>query len=115
VKLTKEQAKMVIEFFSQQAAEDLPVRDSNWKAWDRHMWMTCYTVSLAIERKINEHDWATLLNAALDWQSFDRDPAGYLYERGEDDNEHTNNYYHEVLQDVLSASIDTAFNTSKAA
>jgi len=115
VKLTKEQAKMVIEYFSQQAAQDAPVKDLDWKEWDKHMWMTNYQTSLAIERVINEHDWAALVNAALDYQSFDRDAAGYLHERGEDDTEYMNNYYHEVLEDALSAHIDVVFNTSKAA
>lgn len=115
MKLTKEQAKMVIEFFSAQAAEDLPVNDTVWTEWDKHTWMTCYTASLAIERKLNEHDWATLLNAQLACQSFDRDPAGYLYERGDDDTYKTRTTMRWTLQDVLSATIDDVFNTSKAA
>ena len=115
MKLTKEQSRMVIEYFATQAAEDAPATDLAWDNWDKHMWMTCYTVSLAIERIVNIKDWATLVNAAFDWQSFDRDSAAYLYERGDEDNEHNVNYYHGMLQDILSASIDTVFNTSKAA
>jgi len=113
-KLTKEQSRMVIEYFATQAAEDAPHHEDTVE-WDKHIWMTCYTASLAVERKINEHDWAVMVLAAMDWQSFERDGAAYLYERGDDDNEHNVNYYYETLQDVLSASIDTVFNTSKAA
>lgn len=113
-KLTVAQAKMVIEYFSTQAAEDAPHHEDT-AALDKHIWMTCYEVSLKIERKINEHDWAVLILDSMDWQSFERDPAAYLFERGDEDNEHTNNYYHEVLKDVLSASIDNAYNTTKAA
>jgi hypothetical protein len=115
MKLTKEQAKMVIEFYAVQAAQEAPVNDTVWTEWDKHTWVTNYQTSLAIERRLNEHDWATLVNAALDYQSFDRDPAGYLYERGEDDTYKTRTTMRWTLQDVLSASIDTAFNTSKAA
>lgn len=115
MKLTTEQYKMVIEYFATKAAEEAPVTDLDWKDWDKHMWMTCYQTSLAIERVINIKDWATLINAALDWQQFDRDADKWLFERGEDSLERNRFYYRGVLQDVLSASIDTAYNTSKAA
>jgi len=114
-KLTKEQSKMAIEYFAKQAAEEAPRTDKTWVYWDRHMWMTLYTASLAIERIINMSDWAALVNAALDSQSFDRDPAGYLHERGEPDTSQNVDYMRGVLEDVLSASIDTVFNTSRAA
>lgn len=113
MKLTATEAKMALEYFAQQAAQDAPVADLDWNNWDSHMWMTNYTASLAVERRINEHDWATLVNAALDLQSFDRDPEGYLNERGLYPADKFT--MHEDLQDVLSMSIDTAYNTSKAA
>ena len=116
MKLTKEQSKMVLEYFSAQAAQDAPVKDTIWTEWDKHMWMTNYQTSLAIERVIDMRDWAQLINAQLDCQTFDRDPAAYLYERGEDDPTADQRWYwHGVLQDVLSSCIDNAFNTSKAA
>jgi hypothetical protein len=116
VKLTKEQSKMVLEYFSAQAAQDAPLLSTSyWVEWDKHMWMTNYQTSLAIERRINEHDWATLVNAALDYQSFDRDPDAYLYERGYEVNADQKWYMKGLLQDVLSSCIDNAFNTSKAA
>lgn len=113
MKLTKEQAKMVIEYFAVKAAEEAPVTDLDWVAWDKHMWMTNYTVSLAIERVINMSDWATLLNAALDSQSFDRDPGGYLHQHGWTDS--TEDWMRGALEDILSSTIDTTFNTSKPA
>lgn len=115
MKLTKEQAKMVIEFFSQKAAEEAPVKDTVWTEWDKHMWMTNYQTSLAIERRIHESDWAQLINAQLDAQTYDRDPDAYLHERGYDANDAQKWYMHGVVQDVLSASIDGVFATSKAA
>ena len=113
MKLTKEQAKMVIEYFAKQAAEEAPVQDTTWNNWDKHMWLTCYTVSLAVERLINIKDWAALVNAALDSQRFDRDPEGYLHEHGWTDS--SKEWMHDTLDDVLSMHIDTAFNTSRAA
>lgn len=115
MKLTKEQSKMVIEYFATQAAEDAPFTTVDWAEWDKRIWMTNYAVSLAIQRRINEGDWAVLVMAAIDWQSFDRDPDGYLHERGYDANDAQKEYMSGVLQDVLSASIDSAFHTSKAA
>jgi hypothetical protein len=114
VKLTKEQSKMVIEFFAQQAAQEAPHHEDTAE-WDKHIWMTNYEASLAVERKINEHDWAVLVLTAVQWQSFDRDPYGYLNERGYNDTARNAHDMKHTLQDVLSTSIDTAFNTSKAA
>lgn len=113
MKLTKEQAKMVIEYFSQQAAQEAPVMDLDWKGWDSNMWLWNYKASIAIERVLNMSDWAALVNAQLDWQTFDRDPYGYLHQHGWTDS--TEDWMRETLQDVLSAQIDTVFNTSKAA
>jgi hypothetical protein len=115
VKLTKEQAKMVIEYFSRQAAEDAPVEDKGWTRWDRHMWMTCFQTSLAIERKIDESFWAQLINAQLDAQTFDRDPDGYLHERGYDGTEGQRLYMEDVLKDLVSSSIDQTYQMSQVA
>lgn len=106
---------MVIEYFSQQAAQELPVTDLDWSNWDKHMWLTCYDVSLKLERIVNPSDWAALLNAQLDWQTFDRNPDGYLHERGYDANDAQKHYMTGVLEDVLSMQIDMTYNTSKAA
>lgn len=113
-KLTAAQAKMVIEYFIKEAATNAPVTDLDWKDWDKHMWMTCYTTSLAIERRINERDWATLLNAALGLQQFDRDPEGYLFERGYDPAQDTA-FMQNILDDVFSATVDMVYSTSKLA
>jgi hypothetical protein len=115
VKLTKEQAKMVIEFYAKQAAQEAPVNDTVWTEWDKHTWMTCYQTSLAIERKIDESFWVQLINAQLDAQLFDRDPDGYLHERGYDANDAQRWYMKGVLEDLVSVSIDQAFQMSKAA
>lgn len=114
VKLTKPQALQVIEFFGAQAAEDAPVLDTDWTRWDKHMWMTCHKADLAIERQINPKDWVVLINTLLDFQYFDRDPAGYLNDRGDDDTEANRNGYDDRLKDLVSWAIDTAYRNSGA-
>jgi hypothetical protein len=115
VKLTPAETKMAIEYFSAQAAEDAPLVGTDWAEWDKHIWMTCYEASLKIERKINEAFWAQLILAHMEAQQFDRDPAAYLFERGDDDNETNRAYYHDVMKDLVSSSIDQTFQMSKAA
>lgn len=107
--LTEKQAKMVIEFFAQQAAEDFP-EDGG----DKHMWQTRYKASLAVERRIGSWWWTSLVNAQMDLQSFDRDPAGYLYERGEADWGSAIDDMGEHLKNQVSWSIDNVFRNSGA-
>jgi len=107
--LTAQQAKMVLEYFAQQAAEDAPEHNA-----DTHMWMTRYQASLAIERQITEEDWDALVVAMADYQSFDRDPYGYLHDRGLPSTTpewDAQNYY---LLDQVSWAIDTAYTCSGA-
>lgn len=109
-KLTEQQAKMVIEFLSEQAAQDYP--DGTFQEIEKHTWLTRYTASLAIERQITERDWEDLLNAQIVWQSFDRDPEGWLNERGFVDFGY---YKHaDALKDMVSSRIDNCYRNSGA-
>ena len=87
---------------------------TDWKVWDRHMWMTRMQVSLAIERQINLGSWDSLVNHMIDLQSFDRDPAGWLNENGEDDTYKTRTTTRWNLQDAVSSAIDNCYNNSGA-
>ena len=111
-KLTAQQAKMVLEYFARQAAEDYPVAQRHEQ--DKHMWMTRYQASLAIERQITELDWVTLLNATRDLQSFDRDPAGYLNEQGILDTETHRDWELIYVTDQVSWQLDNCYNNSGA-
>lgn len=111
LKLTEQQAKQVLEYFVQKAAEDAP-DTTDWQVWDKSMWMTCYQASIAIERQIKEQDWVSLVNYQLDLQSFDRDPDGYLHERGY--TEKDKDYMHDTLKDLVSWGIDTVLKNSGA-
>lgn len=105
--LTARQAKMVIEYFAAQAAEDAPEQDDH-----KHMWMTRMQASLAIERQISPQDWYVLVVAMSNLQSFDRDPAGYLFDRGHEDTAITRENEHFYLNDQVSWKIDTAYACS---
>lgn len=114
--LTSTQAKQVLAFFGQRAAEEAPadlVQDD--APWDTHAWKTLYTASLAIGRRITEHDWHTVIVSFLDLQSYDRDPDAYLHERGYVANDAQKWYMKGTLEDLVSWAIDTAYNTSQAA
>ena len=108
-KLTAQQAKMVLEYFAQQAAEDAPLENA-----DTHMWMTRYQASLAIERKIGDWWWDSLVANMSDLQSFDRDPEGYLHEAGFQPNAQNAFDMEDHLKRQVSWAIDNVFNNSGA-
>lgn len=109
--LTEAQAKMVIEFFSAQAAEDAPEGEG---LSESYLWKTRYQASIALDRRIGEWWWTSLVECQMDLQSFDRDPAGYLYERGEADWGSAIDDMGEHLKNQVSWSIDNAFRNSGA-
>lgn len=113
--LTKAEALMVIEYFATQAAEDAPATDFHWKSWDKHMWMTRFQISLAVERQIKATDWETLVNHCFDLQSFDRDADAYLYEAGiTDDLERAKDSMGYHLKEQVSWAVDNCWNNSGA-
>lgn len=105
---------MVIEYFSAQAAEDYPGHDATFADIEKHLWMTRFQVSLAVERQVGEWWWTSLINTQMELQSFDRDPAGYMYEQGQDDIYKTRTTMRWHLQNQVSWSIDNAWNNSGA-
>lgn len=114
--LTATQAKMVIEYFAGQAAEDAPAvhhgdNEAKWDAFHKHMWLTHKQVCIALEREVNAHDWHCVVTNMIDRQSFDRDPEGYLNERGY--TEKDRDYMQGVLEDLVSWAIDECWNNSK--
>lgn len=109
-KLTAQQAKMVIEYFAAQAAEDAPSVFADWRGWEKHVWMTRMQASLAIEKQIVPLSWDSLLEAMTDWQSFDRDAGAYLCEIGYEDTAANRDLIHGRLEDLVSWKIDVAYN-----
>jgi hypothetical protein len=114
--LTAQQALMVIEYFAGQAAEDAPAvhhgdNETARDAFNKHVWLTHKAVCIALEREVNAHDWHGVIVNMIDLQSFDRDPEGYLNERGY--TEKDRDYMHGVLEDLVSWAIDEVHNNSK--
>jgi hypothetical protein len=110
-KLTAQQAKMVLEYFARQAAEDAPQLPL---AYDRHMWMTRFQASLAIERQLQEYDWDELVTVMIAYESFERDPDGYLHQNGYKVTAAERDYQKGTLQDEVSFAIDNCFANSGA-
>lgn len=107
-KLTEKQAKQVIEYFAQQAAEDMP--DADYTETEKHLWKTRYQASLAIDRRIGAYWWDTLVECERNLQSFDRDPEGYANEQGHSGYAGTREY----LETEVSWRIDNVLNNSGA-
>lgn len=104
--LTAQQAKMVLEYFAAQAAEDAPEHDA-----DKHMWMTRYQASIAIERQITEADWDRLVARMADCQSFDRDADAFFHENAWSTYQ-DKALFADYINDQVSWAIDTAYACS---
>lgn len=112
--LTAQQAKMVLEYFAAQAAEDMPTITSHGGDSDKHLWMTRYQASLAIERQITEADWDRLMERLLDLQNFDRDLQGWLHGEGFGTDESRIGDTDAHLKIQVSWAIDNAYYNSGA-
>lgn len=113
--LTAQQAKMVIEYFAAQAAEDAPSVDADWRGWEKHQWMTRMQASLAIEKQITNLDWYLLLEAMTNYQSFDRDPEAYLHQQGGEGYTQADIIqWQGDLEDQVSWQIDNAYGNAGA-
>lgn len=107
--MTKDEAQMVVEHFAQEAAQEAP-DTTDWRVWDRHMWMTRYETSLAIERQIGELDWDQLVNAQINLQSFNRSPLEFMFDHGYEDKSEVQDY----LEDTVSTHITLCVANSAA-
>ena len=84
VKLTVQQRRMIVEHFAEECAQEMPA-DVPGLEIEQHIEKYRLLLSLALDaRPVNAGAWATLVGEVLDYQSFDRDPAGYLHEEGWD-------------------------------
>lgn len=108
MELTAQQAKQVIEYFAQQAAEDAPA-DGEWYT---ELWISRFKASIAVERQIGAWWWEALVEAQMELQSFDRDPDAYLYQMGYKANHIERGYMRDNLQDEVSFAIDNCWNNS---
>ena len=109
-KLTEKQSKMVIEYFAQQAAAEVPVWEY-WQEWDNYIWRSQFTTSLAIDRRIRPDAWEQLVEAQIELDKFDRNPEQWMDENNVVGAQHK---IKEKLVDEVSWRIDTVFRNSGA-
>lgn len=84
IPLTREQRRMVVEFYATQCATEMP-SDEMPKAefyQDLHVEEYRLRAMKGIEKIIPEGDWADLVIELRNFQSFDRDPEGWMEQRG---------------------------------
>jgi hypothetical protein len=110
MELTEQQQKMVIEYFAQQAAEDMP--DGTEMDREKHLWMTRYTASLAVKHRIGVWYWESLVDTMMDLQTFDRDPAAYLHDYDYPDTQKERDDMRQHLENQVSWSIDNVLMSS---
>lgn len=103
--LTVEQRRMVIEYFATKCVEEMPSEDMPKAEFFRDLHSEEWRLEAmkAIERVINEDDWSRLLEELIRYQSFDRDPEGWIYENGYED---TVQRVREYLNDEASVQIN---------
>jgi hypothetical protein len=109
IPLTREQRRMVIEFYATQCAAEMP-SDEMPKAefyQDLHREEYRLRAMKGIEKVIPEVYWTDLIEELLEYQSFDRDPAGWLEENGYSGNESVH-ATRNVFNNNISYHIDNA-------
>jgi hypothetical protein len=80
--LTVEQRRMVVEYFATKCVEEMPSEDMPKAVFFRDLHSEEWRLQTmkAIEKVIPELSWDSLLETLLDYQSFDRDPEGWMHE-----------------------------------
>ena len=87
IELTQAQRRMVVEHFAEECATDLPA-DASPEQEEQH----CAEGATKLEEALGEDHlehwrwsaWKMLVFTTRQYQSFDRDPEGWLYEMGWD-------------------------------
>lgn len=106
IKLTQAQRRIIVEHFAEQCAQDVPAQLTGLEL-EHHLEWWRLKLALAMDgRKVDEIDWSILTSWVLDFQSFDRDPAGWLNEQGYDDSVSRREHWHDYLNDEISARIN---------
>jgi hypothetical protein len=107
--LTVEQRRMVVEYFATKCVEEMPSEDMPKAEFFRDLHSEEWRLQTmkAIEKVIPERDWNNLVENLLDYQSFDRNPEEYMFDK-DYDSRYTVANVRENLNDMASAHIDMA-------
>lgn len=108
--LTVEQRRMVVEYFAIKCVEEMPSEDMPKAEFFRDLHSEEWRIQTmkAIEKVIPEADWSDLLEDLLEYQSFDRDPEGYMYQNHYRPSRYTVEQVRDHLNDQAGWHIDIA-------
>lgn len=103
--LTVEQRRKIVEYLAGECVLTMPSEDIAKAEFFRDLHSEEWRIRTmkAIEKVIPELTWDLLLEELLDYQTFDRDPEGYIYQYAYDD---TVERVREYLNDEISVRID---------
>lgn len=105
-KLTVEQRRMVIDYYTTKLVEEWPAALTGQQIENR-MYEAALLMEARLNRFINKYTFNNLIEFMLDQQTFDRDPAGWLNENGGwEDTAPRRYYWKQYMDDMISALIN---------
>lgn len=104
-KLTVEQRRMVIEYYAQKLVEEWPAVLTGIQVESR-MYEAALLMEARLNRFVNKVTFNNLIELMLDYQTFDRDPAGWLEENGWEDTAPRQYHWKQYMNDMISALIN---------
>lgn len=111
MKLTRNERKMVIEHAAHECANELPAHDADlfWDNYDKVMQLHWLDLLVKLEqdwRDPHAAGWNELVEFIRSADNLDRDPAGHLYNLGEDDTERNREFWKEHYNTTIGFDID---------
>lgn len=104
-KLTVEQRRMVIDYYATKLVEEWPAVLTGIEI-EKRLYEAALKMEGRINKFINKYTFNELIEAMLDQQSFDRDPQGWLYENGHEDNAQqvlqTKHRFEDIISDLIN-------------
>jgi hypothetical protein len=101
---------MVVEYMATKCVEEMPSEDMPSAEFfrDLHSEEWRIVTMRAIGKVIPESDWSNLLEDLLEYQTFDRDPEGYMYQKNYSRNRYTVEQVRDHLNDQAGWRTDIA-------
>ena len=107
IELTQAQRRMVVEYFAEECATDLPADSAIWSP-TLAKWATKLEEALDIGRleRWQWNVWQLLVFRMRKAQSLDRDPSAFMYLMGYPDDEDTVDSFKRKMDQAISEGID---------
>ena len=108
--LTREQRRMIVEHMATECVQEMPSEDMPRAEFFRDLHSEEWRIKTmkAIEKVIPEDAWKDLLVGLLMYQSFDRDPDGWLEEHGYTPSPRIVFNWRDSFNNEISAAINVA-------